>query len=228
MIDEMIIVLRKEEQEDIEHRDRCETSQNANKNELEDLGNDIEKTKKSLKRMENTKKDIEGDITNLEKDIKATKKDMADLLDMRNEEVSEFRQALKDDADAVDLLKQAIVALSKFYKRNKMAVPELVQKGRKAPEYTEDADKAPETSWSGADYGGRKSETGGILAILEMLVEDMEKEMKEGRADDASAQEEYLKQEGALQDTLDSQEKGKANLETEKGDLEEKMADFEK
>merc|ERR1712050_5323 len=125
-------------------------------------------------------------------------------------------------------LKQAIVALSKFYKNNKMAVPELVQKGRKSPEYSKDADKAPETSWSGADYGGRKSETGGILAILEMLVEDLEKEMKEGRADDADAQDKYLKQNGALQDALDSQETGKANLETELGDLEEKMSDYEK
>merc|ERR1719352_1768402 len=44
MIDEMISLLRKEEQEDIEHRDRCENSQNANGNELDDLAHDIKKT----------------------------------------------------------------------------------------------------------------------------------------------------------------------------------------
>merc|ERR1719502_2377469 len=144
---------------------------------------------------------------------------------MRNEEVAAFRQALKDDADAADLLSQAIVALSEFYKRNKMPVPSLLQK---APEYTNDPDKAPETSWSGSDYGGRKSETGGIIAILEMLVEDTEKEMKEGRADNADAQEKYLKQSGALQDTLDSQEETKANTEAELADLEEKISNYEK
>merc|ERR1719514_37856 len=106
-----------------------------------------------------------------------------------------------------------------------MPVPELIQK---APEYAKDADKAPETSWSGSDYGGRKSESGGIIAILEMLVEDTEKEMKEGRADDADAQEKYLKQNGALQDTLDSQEETKTSLETEKADLEEKISSYEK
>merc|ERR1719159_1996992 len=107
-----------------------------------------------------------------------------------------------------------------------MPVPELLQK--KAPEYTNDPDKAPETSWSGSGYGGRKSETGGIIAILEMLVEDTEKEMKEGRADNADAQAKYMKQNGALQETLDSQEETKANTETEKADLEEKMANYEK
>merc|ERR1719502_1244217 len=144
---------------------------------------------------------------------------------MRNEEVAAFRQALKDDADAADLLSQAIVALSEFYKRNKMPVPQLLQK---APEYAEDEDKAPETSWSGSNYGGRKSESGGIIAILEMLAEDTEKEMKDGRADDADAQEKYLKQNGALQETLDSQEETKANLETTLGDLEEKITSYEK
>merc|ERR1719502_635225 len=225
MIDEMIEVLRKEEQEDIEHRDRCENSQNANGNELDDLKNDIKKTEASLKRMGNTKKDLEDEIGTLEKDIAATKKDQKDLLNMRNKEEADFRQALKDDADAVALLKKAIVALSEFYQRNKMPVPELIQK---APEYTKDADKAPETSWSGSDYGGRKSETGGIIAILEMLVEDTEKEMKEGRADDADAQAKYLKQNGALQDTLDSQEETKASLEKELADLEDKITSYEK
>merc|ERR1719440_2400454 len=148
---------------------------------------------------------------------------MKELLDFRNKESEEFVQALKDDADAVALLKKAIVALSEFYKRNKIPLPALVQK---APEYAKDADKAPETSFSDSD--SRKSETGGIIAILEMLVEDTEKEMKEGRADDADAQEKYLKQNGALQDTLDSQEETKTSLETEKADLEEKMADYEK
>merc|ERR1719331_3243751 len=225
MIDDMIVLLRKEEQDDIEHRDRCENAQNANGNELADLKNDIKKTEASLKRMGNTKKDLEDEIGALEKEIAATKKDMAELLKFRNKESADFKQALLDDTNALALLKKAIVALSEFYKRNKMPLPSLIQK---APEYAEDPDKAPETSWSGSGYGGRKSESGGIIAILEMLAEDTEKEMKEGRADDADAQEKYLKQNGALQATLDSQEETKASTESELADLEEKMNDYEK
>merc|ERR1719271_2274299 len=199
MIDEMISLLRKEEQADIEHRDRCENARNANDNEAADLAHDIKKTEASLKRMGNTKKELEDEIGALEKEIAATKKDMAELLKFRNKESDDFKQALLDDTNALALLKKAIVALSEFYKRNKMPLPALIQK---SPEYAEDPDKAPETSWSGSNYGGRKSESGGIIAILEMRAEDTEKEMKEGRADDADAQEKYLKQNGALQGTL--------------------------
>merc|ERR1719335_1077314 len=212
MIDEMISLLRKEEQEDIEHRDRCENSQNANGNELDDLAHDIKKTEASLKRMGNTKSELEDEIGALEKEIAATKKDQKELLDFRNKEEADFRQALKDDTDAVALLKQAIVALSDFYKRNKMPVPQLIQK---APEYSEDPNKAPETSWSGSDYGGRKSESSGIVAILTMIKEDTIIEMKDARADEAEAQKEYLEQKGAMTKSLDALGATKSSTEGE-------------
>merc|ERR1719262_38918 len=142
---------------------------------------------------------------------------------MRNKDEADFRQALKDDSDAVDLIKQAIVALSKYYKNNKIDMPALVQK--KAPEYAEDPDKAPDATF--ASSSSRSSETGGILAILEMLAEDMEKEMAEGRADDADAQAKYDEQNGALQNSLDAQNAQKTSTETELGDLEEKIAAYE-
>jgi len=224
MVDDMIELLRKEEADDIAHRDRCENSENANKNELADLAHSIKKTADSLKRMGNTEKELKGEVGALEVEIAATEKDMAELLKFRNNEEADFKQSLKDDSDAADLLRQAIAALSSFYKRNKMDVPQLIQKG---PEYAEDPDKAPEASFSG-DYGGRKSESGGILAILGMLVEDTNKEMTEGRADNADAQDKYLKQNGALQDTLDAQEETKASTETELADLQEKMSNYEK
>merc|ERR1719199_2066005 len=223
MIDDMIGLLRKEEQEDIEHQDRCENAQNANGNELADLKSEIKKTEDSIKRMENTEKDLKGEISALKEEISATKGDMKEMLDLRNKESTAFKNALKDDTDAAALLKKAIGALSSYYTRNKMPVPQLIQK---APEYAEDADKAPDATFASND--SRKSESGGIIAILEMLVEDTEKEMKEGRADDADAQEKYLKQNGALQDTLDSQEETKTSTETELADLEEKMSNYEK
>jgi predicted nucleic acid-binding Zn-ribbon protein len=223
MIDDMVGLLRKEEQDDIEHRDRCENAQNANGNELADLKSEIKKTEASIKRMENTETDLQGQISALKTEISATNSDMKDMLDLRNKESTAFKNALKDDTDAAALLKKAIGALSSYYTRNKMPVPQLIQK---APEYAKDADKAPDATFASND--SRKSESGGIIAILEMLVEDTEKEMKEGRADDADAQEQYLKQNGALQDTLDSQEETKANTETELADLQEKIADYEK
>jgi len=216
MIDDMISMLRKEEASDIVHRDLCENSQNANKNELADLASQLARVKAMLKRMGNTKTELQGEINNLKADIKATEKSQADILGFRNKESAQFKQALKDDTDAVALVKQAIGALSKFYKSNKIPLG-LAQK----PEYAEDADKPPST-WEG-DYGGRKSESGGILAILSMIAEDLEKEIAEGRSDDADAETKYDKQNGALQATLDAQMETKVGVEEELASLDEKI-----
>jgi len=218
MIDDMMGLLRKEEASDIVHRDLCENSLNANANELADLDHQIKKANEMIKRMGNTKSELMEEINKLKADISETRKNQDDLLNFRNKESDEFKQALKDDTDAVALLKQAIVALSKFYKNNKLSVA-LAQK---APEYENDADKPPAV-FEDANYGGRKSESGGILAILSMLTEDLEKEIADGRSDDADAEAKYEKQNGALQGSLDAQEETKVSLEEELAGTEEKI-----
>merc|ERR1719498_987031 len=158
MIDDMIATLRKEEAEDIAHRDRCQSAQNKNGNDAADLDNDIAKAGDKLTRLGDKEDELKATISSLEDSLAKTKGDMEELLEMRNDEVAAFRKALKDDADAVALIDQAIVAISSYYKKNKIPL-EFVQK--KAPEYTVDPDKAPETTFSGA--GSRKSESGGIV-----------------------------------------------------------------
>merc|ERR1719336_1961763 len=220
----MIEVLRKEGMADIEHRDRCEGAENKNSNDMEDLNHDIEKTGKAIERMEDKEKTLEDEIKALETEIKEIKEDMKKQLDLRNGEVALFRQALKDDADGVQILTETIAALTKFYKRNKIPL-ELRQKGKGEPEYTNDPDKAPETIWEGANYGGRKDETTGIIAILGMLREDLENEMKIGRQEDDENQAEYEKGRAAAQEMLDAQTAKKIEKEGQVADSQKKMFD---
>jgi len=221
MIDQMIALLRKEEQSDIVHRDRCQNGQNANQYDREDTASAIDKAEKELVRMTDVEKDMKTQIATLEDDIKTTKEEMAQRLEMRNEERAEFKAALKDDANAVGLLGEAIIALSEFYKSNKIPL-ELAQQ---EPEYTVDQDKAPETIWEGGDYGGRKKESTGIIAILSMLREDLEKEMKTGREEDATSQKKYQEDKKAMQDTLDAQLASKTQTEKDLAEHQSKMAD---
>merc|ERR1719263_1448232 len=105
------------------------------------------------------------------------------------------------------------------------------------PEYSVDQDKAPTLSYEGtrtdggvsggAAYGGRKGETGGIVAIVTMLKEDLEKEISQGRKDDAKAQKEYEDQRGDLREARDAQTATKISTEKELSDLEQKMADVQ-
>jgi len=224
-IDSMIALLRKEEQADIEHRDRCEGAINKNKNDMEDLNHDIDKAKKALDRMNDEKIQLTGKVKELGDEIEGTKSGMEFMLKMRNEERASFEQALKDDNDAVELLGRAIIFLSEFYKRNGIELS-LMAKGKREPEYTVDPDKAPETVWDGGNYGGLKEQSGGIIAIISMIKEDLEKEMLTGRADDAKAQTDYEKDRAAMKEMLDSQIASKMATEKELAELEAKILDM--
>merc|ERR1719194_214337 len=73
MIDKMIALLRKEEAEDIAHRDRCEGSQNKNKNDMEDLNGDLTKADAQLGRLGDKETELKQTIQSLESDIAQTK-----------------------------------------------------------------------------------------------------------------------------------------------------------
>lgn len=214
-IDRMIEILRAEEQADIEHRDRCQNAQGKNVNDVEDLNAAIDKADKSIEFLGNEQQRLTGDIEALDGEIAKTKSDMDELLSLRNEDVAEFRKALKDDTDAIALLEQAIVAVKRFYEQNNIKL----ELHAKQPKYTVDADKAPETIWKDGKYGGRKDETTGVVAIMEMLIEDLQNEMKTARADDAEAQKLYESQRGAMKETLNKQMATKLASEKELADV---------
>merc|ERR1719428_2537934 len=135
---------------------------------------------------------------------------MNEILAERNTESEEFKKALKDDTDAVALIEQAIASITKFYTDNKIPL-ELM---KKEPEYTVDEDKAPEAFGDGG-YGGRKSESTGIIAILSMLKEDLEKEINVAREEEAAAQAEYEKLNGEAQESVDALTKKEIALKGE-------------
>merc|ERR1719482_1790459 len=83
-IDQMHEVLRKEEQDDIAHRDRCEISTHNNNGAMEDLNHDIDRSKKALEKMDDKKTSLNNEISTLDDEINATQKSMAELLELRN------------------------------------------------------------------------------------------------------------------------------------------------
>jgi len=212
-VDKMIANLRQEGLDDIDHKDRCERAQDKNGYEVADLGSAIGKADSKLLALSQEDLRLGGVIDGLNTEINATKTSMQDALDLRNDAVTDFRQALHDDVDAVAILEETLVALTRFYTANKIPLS-LAQK-KSAPTYTVDPDKAPDTTWSDEKYGGRSEETHGIVEIIRMIKEDVEKEIKTARVDNADAQAQYEKERDALQESLDAQLALKASTERE-------------
>jgi len=224
-IDDMIALLRKEEQHDIAHRDRCQNGENKNTNDKADAIAGAAKAQKKIDRLEDDEDDLYTKIWELGNKTISTQTEMSNLLKLRNKQKAEFETALKDDADAVALLEEAILWMSKFYKDNKIPLNLLASVTTTQPEYTEDPDKAPETAWGGKEYGGKKSETTGLVAIISMIKEDVEHEMSTARKDEASDQKEYERQNAALTEVLDTTINSKIATEKELTECEAELAD---
>mmetsp|Transcript_60869 Transcript_60869/g.120553 ORF Transcript_60869/g.120553 Transcript_60869/m.120553 type:complete len:704 (+) Transcript_60869:67-2178(+) len=229
-VDEMIALLRKEEQSDIQHRDRCQAGENKYNNDVSDIHAQIEQVDGNIKRLEASEHQLRLDIKAVESEIEATKEDIEKQKSVRNRENAEFKQALKDDESAVQLLKQAITLMSKFYKKNKIPMA-LLSRKEKPPEgvpmYTYDPDKAPETSWSGS-FGGRRGESKGVMSIIAMIMEDIKSEMKVARKEEAEAQKVYEESMDSIREVLESQTATKTAEEQELAELAARKFDGEK
>jgi len=205
MIHALVRTLKEEGAEDIKQRERCETEQDKNKKAMEDLNFDIKKFTEKLDRYNDEKVELEKKIKAAEESIGGSNKTINEMKDQRAKEWADFSQATKDDLNAIQLLKEAIVSLSKFYKDNKIETTNLLQADPKV---------AP-TTWEDDNYGGKKSESGGIIAILEMIKEDLEREVKFGEDGDAASNANFGNDLKAAQESMEKQMKIKADADTE-------------
>jgi len=229
-VDKQLADLRQEEQDDIDLRDYCKAEEDKTANQIEDLEHKMTNLDGLIDRLNSKKKEIKADLVKTETDITDTETAMAEALSTRNTENEDFKAALKDDMDAVALLASALDALTSFYKNNKL--PMFIEKkhrkkqqhSKKQPEYTEDADKAPET-FSEGGYGGRSSEGGGIVSIIGYIKEDLENEITSAKKTEASAQKEYEAQRKAALESLAALNTKKNTLEAQEADTDEKITD---
>jgi len=115
-------------------------------------------------------------------ELKAEHQKTSDALDkatqMRADEKASWKQTDADDKLAAETVMNAKNVLEGFYKDNNLA---LLQKDAPAP---------PPDTWEG-DYGGKTGESQGIIAIMDMVHEDIVKDRNDANADEDASQTEF-------------------------------------
>jgi hypothetical protein len=200
-IDKMIAVLRQEAKDDVAHRDRCQNEMSALGAEGDSLADSKKRAETNKRRLADKKSNEEAEKTATETEIKDVEDQVTEALTTRNEEHDISKQARKDDAEGVALIKKARGQMAAFYENNKKL---LLQQ-------PEDVEAEPASL--DANYGGRKSETTGVLAILDMLAEDIEKEMGEKQKAEKDAAAEFQEMRSAANKTLKALTAKKISLE---------------
>merc|ERR1719240_2217013 len=181
-IDRIIEELKKEGQEDIEQRDWCIAEQNNQTNHKENLEYEISQLQAKITKAEEKKAALEAEKEDTEKKKADLIEAMDEALADRTAENQAFTGAKQDDLDAIELLGQAIEALSADGKNTA-----LLQQ----PEFEVSEDQAPDATFSGKD--NYKNAQGGIIQLLTQIKENLEIEIGVSTKAEAKATLEYEK-----------------------------------
>jgi len=185
LIDKLIATLKKEQRSDTNKRDYCveqfdqsESKQEDLKRSKKDLAVTIEEAKEGLAT-------VGDEIAALKEGIAELDKSVAEATEQRKEENKEYKELMANNAAAKELIVMAKKRLSKFYN------PKTSEEGAAAPAFVQlDASHPPPPETMPA-YTKKSGESGGVLQMMDVLVNDLEQEMTEAKTEEKLAQKEY-------------------------------------
>jgi len=246
--------LKKEQQDDDHKVEYCTTQLDQTAGKIKDLERSVADPDTSIADAEGALAATKEAIATLEAGIKALDKSVAEANEQRKEEHSEFNQLVSSDSAAVELLNMAKNRMNKFYnKANFKAAPkrELSEADRivvnnggtvaptAAPggiagtgitafaeisEHSQSMDAPAPPPETFDAYSKKSGEANGVIAMIDLLVKDVEKEMTEAKTDEKDSQADYeaMRKESAAKLAGDAKalsEKATVTAELE-GDLE--------
>jgi septal ring factor EnvC (AmiA/AmiB activator) len=219
MIDEMVETLKTEQLDDDHKKEYCakefdlaDDKKKGLERSISDLNTAIEDAKEGIST-------TEGEISALQAGIKALDKAVAEATEQRKEENEDFTQLMASDSAAKEILGFAKNRLNKFYNPKLYKAPPkrelseedratLAAGGTLAPTAApggiagtgvtvlvdvnqhSNAKPPPPPEAPGA-YKKKSEESGGVIAMIDLLVKDLDKEMTVAETEEKDAQGDY-------------------------------------
>merc|ERR1711957_223159 len=161
--------------------------------------------------------ELEAEIDDKDKQINNMEGQIKEANEQRQEQYEEYKTARDDDEACVALITEAKKIMVDFYADNDLSF--IAKNKKQAPEVGE-APAAPPPTWEKAGYGGKSGESNGIIAILEMIQDDVQKDIDKGQSvEDGSIKDfDNLKEE--LEKDISDLEEGIGGLEGDKAEKE--------
>jgi len=182
---------------------------------------------------------LSDEIKALEEGIKALDKSVAEATEQRKEENEDFTGLMASDSAAKQLLDFAKNRLNKFYNPKLYKAPpkrELTDMDRAeqaaggsvladVSAHQQGAVAPPPPPATAAAYGKKSGESNGVIAMIDLLIKDLDKEMTEASAEEKNAQAEY---EQTMTDSAEKRATDSKSLTDKGGAKAETEADVEK
>jgi len=243
MIDDMVALLGEEQETDDNKKDECESNIDKTEDKHKQLNVEIADLDKATEETKENIATLTDEIAALTQGIKDLDKSVAEATENRKEAHEEYVTTLAANNAAVELLGMAKNRMNKFYNPKMHKAPakrELSEEeritvnmgGTLAPTaapggiagtgvtalQTQGAPPPPPATWGA--YSKKSEETNGVMAMMDMLVADLEKEIQEMEFNEKDDQTEYetMVQDSAAKRARDS--KSLTDKEAAKADAE--------
>merc|ERR1719183_3308989 len=253
MIDEMVATLKTEQADDDNKKEYCAKEFDLADDKKKELERSISDLEKSIEDANDGIEATKADIEALQKSIKALDKAVAEATEQRKEENEEFTELMASDSAAKELLGFARNRLNKFYNPKLFKPPPkrvlseedritVSMGGTLAPteapggiagtgvtvlaDVSEHnaAKPAPPPEAPGA-YKKKGQESNGVIAMIDLIVKDLDKEMTVAKTEEKDAQGDY---EQTMKDSASKRAQDSKTLANKEGALADMQATLEK
>merc|ERR1719188_326160 len=232
MIDDMVAQLKKEQEDDDNKKQYCAAHFDESDDKKKSLEKSLSDTEAAIAKTEEGIATLAEEIAALDAAIKALDKSVAEATAQRKAEHEDFKQLMAQDAAAKELLNFAKNRLNKFYNPKLYKAPPKTELSKEDRIFVSEGGTPPPTAAPGGiagtgiavfaevaqhvapppppeapgAYKKKSGENSGVLSMIDLLVQDLNKEMAEAGAAEKDAQADYeqLMADSAAKRTSDS------------------------
>merc|ERR1719432_340033 len=215
MIDDLMATLKEEQVADDDKKEYCRVQFDTTDDKKKSLERSISDTETAIADTEEAIATLTDEIKALEDAIKALDKAGAEATEQRKEEHAEFKELMANDSAAKEVILFAKNRLNKFYNPKLYKPPAKRELGEEdrivvnmggtlAPTaapggisgtgitaLTQQNDAPPPPPETYGAYVKKSEENAGVIAMMEILIKDLDKEMSEATAEEKDAQKDY-------------------------------------
>jgi len=231
-IDSMLKVLQDEEAEDLKKKEHCDADRAADTREAIVTSRAMDELSDGITVDRAKVAEIVAEIKDMRAKIAGNTGELKEAKDIREQEHKEYVVAEEEDSQAVIVVNGARSVLEKFYRDNGLALAQRSAVGasgaigRRGPFQSEagEAPPPPPPTFE-APYGGKTDESTGIIGMLEMIAEDIQKDSTKAKAEEEESGKQYKNTKESLE--TENKELGESItvLEGVKGEKEGAVGD---
>merc|ERR1719461_2221394 len=217
MIDEMVELLKEEQVDDNNKKEYCGTQLDSSDDKKKALERSVSDLEAAIGTAEEGIVTLKDEIAALDAGIKALDKSVAEATEQRKEQSAEYKELMANDSAARELLLFAKNRLNKFYNPKLYSPPAARELSAGDRVYENEGGNIPEEAAGGIAGTGitalveisthhkdapppppetvgpytKSKENTGVIAMIDLLVTDLDKEMAAAEAEEKDAQAEY-------------------------------------